>query len=224
MDEIKVLFIDDDMSLGSIITLALEDLGYKVHYQTSLAGIKSVVREIDPDIIVLDLEIGKKNATEIIPELKLIMPEVPILIVSSHVESENVMKALEAGAVIYLKKPFDVAELQAYINRFVKPFRVKGLKIGMFHLKAEENLLMKADEVTRKLSALECKLLRLLALNLNQVVPREQIEQELWGDYVTDSSEQSLNNYIAKLRKYLSKDKQLELRTIPRVGYKLSQG
>lgn len=224
MDEIKVLFIDDDMSLGSIITLALEDLGYKVHYQTSLAGIKSVVREIDPDIIVLDLEIGEKNATEIIPELKLIMPEVPILIVSSHVESENVMKALEAGAVIYLKKPFDVAELQAYINRFVKPFRVKGLKIGMFHLKAEENLLMKADEVTRKLSALECKLLRLLALNLNQVVTREQIEQELWGDYVTDSSEQSLNNYIAKLRKYLSKDKQLELRTIPRVGYKLSQG
>lgn len=40
MDKIKVLFVDDDMVLGNIVTLALEDSGYEVHYQTSLAGIK----------------------------------------------------------------------------------------------------------------------------------------------------------------------------------------
>ena len=63
-----------------------------------------------------------------------------------------------------------------------------------------------------------------LALNLNRTVTREQIELELWGDYVTESSEQSLNNYIAKLRKYLVEDNRLELATIPKVGYKLSDG
>lgn len=179
---------------------------------------------MQPDIMVLDVEIGAKNGIEVVPELKAIVPETPVLIVSSHVESENVMKALEAGAVTYLKKPFEIVELLAYIQRFVKTFRVKGLEVGRLHLKAEESLLMKGDETVRKLSTLECKLLKMLALNLNRTVTREQIELELWGDYVTESSEQSLNNYIAKLRKYLVEDKRLELATIPKVGYKLSDG
>ena len=131
---------------------------------------------------------------------------------------------MEAGAVNFLRKPFEIVELLAYINRFVKPFCAKGLGIGMFHIKAEENLLMKGDEVKRKLSLFEGKLLKLLILNLNQVVTRELIEQELWGGIVTASSEQSLNNYISKLRKYLAEDKRLVLATIPQVGYKLSQG
>ena len=190
MDKIKVLFVDDDMVLGNIVTLALEDSGYEVHYQTSLAGIKMVVKEMQPDIMVLDVEIGAKNGIEVVPELKAIVPETPVLIVSSHVESENVMKALEAGAVTYLKKPFEIVELLAYIQRFVKTFRVKGLEVGRLHLKAEESLLMKGDETVRKLSTLECKLLKMLALNLNRTVTREQIELELWGDYVTESSEE----------------------------------
>lgn len=224
MNKIKVLFVDDDLVLGNIVTLALETSDYDAHYQTSLAGIKSVMKELQPDIIVLDVEIGTKNGIEVIPELKMIAPEIPILIVSSHVGAENLTKALEAGAVNFLKKPFEIVELLAYINRFVKPFRAKELGIGMFHIKAEENLLMKGDEVKRKLSLFEGKLLKLLILNLNQVVTRELIEQELWRGIVTASSEQSLNNYIAKLRKYLAEDKRLVLATIPQVGYKLSQG
>lgn len=224
MDKIKVLFVDDDVALGNIVTLALESSGYEVHYQTSLVGVKTVVKEMQPDIIVLDLEIGAKNGIDAIPELKLVAPETPILFVSSHSDSENVVKALKAGAVNYLKKPFEVVELEAYINRFVKPFRSKGIKLGMFHLKAEENLLMKDDEVVKKLSALECKLLKLLVLNMNEAVTREEIEEELWGNFVTESSEQSLNNYISKLRKCLAEDDRLELTTIPKVGYKLSDG
>ena len=224
MDRIKVLFVDDDVALGNIVTLALESSGYEVHYQTSLVGVKTVAKEMQPDIIVLDLEIGAKNGIDAIPELKLVARETPILLVSSHLDSENLVKALEEGAVTYLKKPFEMVELQAYINRFVKPFRAKGIKLGMFHLNIEENLLMKEDEVVKKLSAFECKLLKLLMLNMNEVIHREQIEQEIWGDFVTESSEQSLNNYISKLRKYLAEDNRLELATIPKVGYKLSDG
>lgn len=223
MDKIKVLFVDDDVALGNIVTLALEDAGCEVHYQTSLAGIKNVVKEVCPDIIVLDVEIGSTNGIEVIPVLKLIAPKTPVLIVSSHGESENVMKALEAGAVSYLKKPFEIVELLAYIHRFVTPSQAGGVKIGMFRLRVEENLLMKGDEVVRKLSLFECKMLKLLVLNLNETVTREQMQQELWGDCVPESSEQSLNNYITKLRKYLSEDERLNLLTLPKVGYRLSE-
>lgn len=226
MDKIKVLFVDDDVALGNIVTLALEDAGYEVHYQTSLVGIISVVQEWQPNVIVLDVEIGAKNGIDVVPELKAIAPDTPILFVSSHIGGDNVAKALEAGAVTYLKKPFEIAELLAYINRFANSFSFhpKGVEVGLFHLRPEENLLMKGDEIVRKLSVFECKLLRLLALNLNLVVTREQIEQELWGNFATASTEQSLNNYIAKLRKYLAEDQQLELTTIPKVGYKLLKG
>ena len=91
----------------------------------------------------------------------------------------------------------------------------------MFRLKADENLLLKGDEKVKKLSLLESKLLKMLAQNPNRVITREEISQELWGEYTTESSEQSLNNYIARIRKYLANDRRLELVTIPRIGYKL---
>ena len=87
--------------------------------------------------------------------------------------------------------------------------------------KADENLLLKGDEKVRKLSLLESKLLKMLAQNPNRVITREEISQELWGEYTTESSEQSLNNYIARIRKYLADDRRIELVTIPRIGYKL---
>lgn len=55
---------------------------------------------------------------------------------------------------------------------------------------------------------------------MNQTVSREQIVQELWEG--TSGSEQSLNNYVARLRKYLSEDESLSLETVPRTGYMLS--
>lgn len=219
MDKIKVLFVDDDMSLGAIVTLALEASGFEAHYQTSLAGVNSVVKELNPNIIVLDVEIGTKNGIDVVPEIQAVAPKTPILFVSSHLEREYMDRALGLGAVNYLKKPFEIEDLIAYIRRFAVPFHSKGLEIGMFHLKVEDNLLMKGEEIVKKLSGFECKLLRLLALNRNEVVTRERIEQELWEG--TSGSEHSLNNYIVKLRKYIAGDKQLELLTVPKVGYKL---
>ena len=52
MDKIKVLLADDDITLGNIITLALEEEGYEVHYQTSAAGLAAIVKEWQPDIII----------------------------------------------------------------------------------------------------------------------------------------------------------------------------
>lgn len=159
MNKTKVLLVDDDLALGSIVTLALEDAGYKVHYQTSLAGIRTVTAEMQPDIVVLDVEIGTGNGLDAIPELKQTAPEVPVLVISSHVESDNVIKALEVGALTYLRKPFEIAELLAYIQRFAHPCYLKGIEIGIFCLKADENLLLKGNEKVRKLSLLESKLL-----------------------------------------------------------------
>ncbi|MDR2920127.1 MAG: response regulator transcription factor [Tannerella sp.] len=217
MNAIKVLFIDDDVALGQIVTLALNENGYEAHYQTSLIAVKSIVSELNPDIIILDVEIGNKNGIDAAPDFRTVAPDTPILFISSHVDSANVVSALNAGGMAYLKKPFEIEELLAYIKRYTTPFQVKSSKIGIFNL--EENILKKGDEVIKRLTQFEYILLRLLMSNSNQIVKREQIEKELWEN--SSGNEQSINNYIAKLRHYLAADKSIELATIPKVGYKL---
>jgi DNA-binding winged helix-turn-helix (wHTH) protein len=91
---------------------------------------------------------------------------------------------------------------------------------NIFNLRAGDSMLFKGEEPVRRLTDFEYKLLKLLAQNMNQTVSREQIVQELWEG--TSGSEQSLNNYVARLRKYLSEDESLSLETVPRTGYMLS--
>ena len=210
MGKIKVLFIDDDIALGNVVTVALDSLGYETYYQTSLVAIRSVIKELCPDILILDVEIGQKNGIEATPELRLILPDIPILFVSSHTESSFVTQALDAGGIAYLKKPFEIDELVAYIKRHTNTSsHASFLQIGQLTLYTQDYILMKGEQIVKRLTLSEGKLLTLLANH-----------PELWEDGYTN--EQSLNNFIAKLRKYLSEDDTLELTTIPKVGYRLA--
>jgi DNA-binding response OmpR family regulator len=220
MRKTSVLFVDDDVTLGKTVALALEESGYDVHYQTSLAAIQSVVAEISPDVIVLDVEIGEKNSIGIVPELRIMNPHIPILFVSSHTGGEEAAKALDAGGMAYLKKPFEIAELIAYINRLsTTPSYQDTICFSSLAFNPKENLLLKGNAVIHHLTALECKLLELLIAHKNQPVRREFIEKELWGK--TNGHEHSLNNHISRLRKALSADPDVSLETIPKKGYRL---
>lgn len=221
MGKTKVLFIDDDIALGKIVTVALDSLGYETYYQTSLVAVRSVIQELSPDILILDVEIGQKNGIEAAPELRLILPDIPILFVSSHTESSFVTRALDAGGIAYLKKPFEIEELVAYIKRHAANVssHSSDIRIGQLTFHTKDHILMKGERIVKRLSLSESKLLTLLARNLGEPVSRQEMEQEIWEDGY--ANELSLNNFIAKLRKYLSEDDNLELTTIPKTGYKL---
>ena len=214
MGKIKVLFIDDDIALGNVVTVALDSLGYETYYQTSLVAIRSVIKELCPDILILDVEIGQKNGIEA-------TPDIPILFVSSHTESSFVTQALDAGGIAYLKKPFEIDELVAYIKRHTNTSsHASFLQIGQLTLYTQDYILMKGEQIVKRLTLSEGKLLTLLANHPDETISRQEMEQELWEDGYTN--EQSLNNFMAKLRKYLSEDDTLELTTIPKVGYRLA--
>lgn len=217
--KIKVLFIDDDLFLGQIVTTTLQEKGYEVIYQNSLVGAKSTLSESQPDIIILDVEIGTGNGIEATPQLKAIAPDTPILFASSHTDSNIAIQALSAGAVNYLRKPFDIEELAAYVKRFATPHNYI-ITIGKLALNTEtRELVDNNNKIIKLLSETEYKLLKLLTAYPNQTVSREQIEKELWGE--GGGNEQSLNNFVSKLRKYLANYPQIELATIQKEGYKL---
>lgn len=211
--------MDDDAILGQIIVAALNEVGYETHYQTTLYGMKAIIPEFQPDIIVLDVEVGAQNGIDTMTDINILAPEARIMFISSHKEQDEMRRAIEAGAINYLTKPFEIETLLTYLKRYSNNFHPKNVQIGIFNLNLSDRLLKNDNQEIKRLTFFECKLLKLFSANINRIVSREQIEQELWKN--ENSNEHSLNNYIVKLRKILSVDPHLELITIPLVGYKL---
>ncbi|MEG1899108.1 MAG: response regulator transcription factor [Bacteroidales bacterium] len=217
---IKVLLIDDDKLLGTILTLNIKEYGYDVNCRYSLDKIDIIIADFKPNIIVLDVEIGDADGIETAPYIQSLAPDTPILFISSHFESSFAVRAVNAGGATYLRKPFETEELIAYIKKYTKPPVLTTVKVGVFELNIEDNTLRKGGEVVKKLALNECLLLHLFITDKNHTITREKITAMLWPND-SMNHDYSLNNYITKLRKVLLEDKNLEIQTVHQLGYKL---
>jgi len=218
----KVLLVDDDIDLGRLINMALTSLGYEVHFQNSLVGINGIIKEFSPSVIVLDVEIGKQNGIEEAENILKYFPAIPVIFISSHTQIENISKGLSVGGVCFLKKPFEIQELEAYIQRFSYDHSQENvIPIGMYSLELTNQKLIYKEELIKHLSPLEKNGLLLLIKNVNKVVKREEFTKELWGDEFSSTNEAALNNLISKLRGMIKKDTRLSIRTIKFNGYML---
>ncbi len=226
MNETKILLIDDDPVLGSILLISLQKEGYTVHYQNTLSGLQETLITFAPNVIILDVEIGNQNGIDALPAIKNIIGNTPVIFISSHTQSDFISRAIREGGSIYLKKPFDTEELLAYIEKFSQGNLIEDniIKFGMWSLLSDTHTLVlntKKDPATIKLTKKEYRLLKLLALNRKRVVLRAEIIAELYDQPTDNSIELSVNNFISKLRKYLSAHKSVQLRTVHGVGYRL---
>ena len=165
----KVLLIDDDTLLGNILTTALASEGYEVHYQSSLTGLRAVVREFQPNIAVLDIEVGTGDGIASMPDLKRVADTLPVIIISSHTDNEEVRRALQQGAVVYLRKPIDVYEMMAYIDRYAHDWKPSVLHIGLLELSVESRILTYRGKEVKRLTRLEYGILALLYENRGKV-------------------------------------------------------
>ena len=220
MDKIKVLFIDDDIDFGKMLSLALEENGIKVYYSNSLAGIVAAIKEISPNIILLDVEIGTQSGIDTLPQIKAVALHTPILFVSSHHESEVAIQAIQKGGLNYLRKPFEIDELLAYIYRYVNVQCNNELLFEQFTLDIEKRLLKRNGEIIAELTPFENNILTLLATSPNEIVPREKIIHSLWEDS-SKINELSLYNYIVKLRKIFQPYPSIQILTYRNQGFKL---
>lgn len=215
----RVLFIDDDLLLGSIVTLSLQAAGYETHYQTSIVGIDNFIFAFQPHIIILDVEIGESNGIDLVPTIRALNPNIPVVFVSSHLESSYVTRAINNGAEVYIKKPFDTEELIAYIEKYTTDSTPSILKFSQCILNIDNQTLKVGDNRAVKLTTQESKILKLLVINIGTLVNRSDIEKSIYGE--EETNEYSINNSLSKLRKHLSLDKKLKIENIYKTGYKL---
>lgn len=211
-NKIKVLFIDDDMLLGATIHDALEEKGYEVEYLPSLMVAEEIVHKWGPDCIIIDIDINGKDGINAIPALHLGIHDVPVIVVSSHTECEERIRALENGAVSFVRKPLEIEEIAAYINRFCQQKMQNVIELSSLKLNLDTYMLYKGTEEIKTLSKQEYVLLNILYKGLNKRVSQESIKRELWKDANVD--DHALYNLIIRLRKILNVDSTLSISNV----------
>jgi DNA-binding response OmpR family regulator len=224
----KILLVEDDPNFGSILKeyLGLND------YNITLAknGIEGFekFRKDDFDLCILDVMMPYKDGFTLAKEIREKDEQVPIFFLTAKHLKEDVLKGFKVGADDYMTKPFDsdvlLAKIKAILNRKNRPTAPVDdtfeFTFSEFSFNSKLRFLTHKDGKSIKLSPKENQLLRLLVLHLNDLLPREIALNKIWRDdnYFTS---RSMDVYIAKLRKYLSIDKKVQILNIHGEGFRL---
>ena len=210
----RVLLVEDDKNLSFILKSSLEQMigGYEV---VSVANGKDgldMLTKGNFDVIVSDVE----------------MPVMDGVTMVQHIRKNHPSNGYQAGADFYIKKPFLPEELDAHIQAVLRMRHNTQAEspagndedtiftIGKYSFDPTQNLLIFENE-QHNLTAKESKILEMLCREKGKVVSRENILNEIWGNSDFYSS-RSLDVFITKLRKYLSKDTDVSLNVLKGVG------
>lgn len=221
----KILYIEDELSLATMVKDTLEIAGYEVLHLENGLGIIEKTKTFEPHIFVIDVMLPHKDGFTIGEELKKEFPDIPIIYLTAKSLVEDVIKGFESGGNDYMKKPFSVKELIVRIENLTKHklnqniTQEKKIKFGKFEF-SHKQLTLSNAETTQQLSFKEAEILNMLCTTLNQNVDRKAILLEVWGDDSYYNS-RNLDVYIKKIRNYLLADENINLKTLRGVGYKL---
>ncbi|MFT6550363.1 MAG: two-component system OmpR family response regulator/two-component system response regulator QseB [Zhongshania marina] len=203
----RVLLVEDDISLADGTVKALRRAGYAVDHAATGSDGRRYVEAGQLDIVILDLGLPDIDGLTLLRELRLLQTGVPILILTARDALTDKVAGLDAGADDYLTKPFAFEELLARIrvlSRRNAPVREPELKFGnvLINIASHE---VRLDGEVQKLSRREFAILRALADRPGQVFSREQLEEKLysWGDEVTSNT---VDVHVHNLRKKLGHD------------------
>lgn len=227
---IKVLLVEDDKNLCFILRSSLEQMigGYQVTVATNgREGLEALEREAF-DVVVSDVEMPVMDGKEMTHAIRERHPNLAIILITGLTTARDVINGYQSGADFYIKKPFLPEELDAHIQAILRmkrenrpaPIAEKETKetymIGQYRFVPSGNQLLFGDE-RQNLTPKEARILEMLCRSKGEVVNRDEILTAIWetADFY---SSRSLDVFITKLRKYLSKDPHITLKVLKGVG------
>ncbi|MBN2892382.1 MAG: response regulator transcription factor [Bacteroidales bacterium] len=224
MHKAKILLAEDDLNLGSLLKQYLVAKSYEIDLVFDGDTAYKLFMKNVYDLCILDVMMPKQDGFTLGKNIKRINSKMPIIYLTAKSLKDDVMKGFAIGADDYMTKPFEMEELlvriEAVLRRTQKD-KVKTTKytIGKFEFDSLKQELLLGD-VVAKLTTKENNLLRILSENQNELVERNFVLKEVWGD---DSifNARSMDVYITKLRKYLQEDTSVKIINVHSKGFKL---
>lgn len=206
----KILIVEDDTAICSLIRTTLDTQDYQYH--TARNGAEAMIEAVsyNPDVVILDLGLPDMDGVDIIRKIRT-WSSIPIIVVSARMEDRDKVEALDAGADDYLTKPFSIDEFLARLRVALRRSHTEGgkEKESSVYLNGDLKIDYSAgcvylQDTEVHLTPIEYKLLCLLAQNTGKVLTHNYILKEVWGN-VQASDVPSLRVFMATLRKKIEK-------------------
>jgi DNA-binding response OmpR family regulator len=223
MSEYKLLLVEDDTSLGYLLTEYLKMNKFSVVWVKNGKDALSILSNQLFDLCILDIMMPNMDGFKLAESIKQKNITIPFLFLTARSLKIDVLKGFSLGAVDYIRKPIDEEELVVRLNSLLdiltKDKQKEKLlyRIGKYSYSPLSYELKIYDE-TRQLTERESELLLYLLKNKNNISRHKDILDTLWGknDYF---NRKSLNVFITRLRKYLSKDDSIRIDNIHNQGF-----
>ena len=221
----RILLAEDEPALGQIVKESLESRNFEVLLCEDGNKALDTYQKESPELLVLDVMMPKKDGFTLAKEIREIDDTVPIIFLTAKSQTQDVVEGFTIGGNDYLKKPFSMEELIVRIHNLIGRTQVQQkaeiMKLGDFTFDFPKQLLSYKAEAPNQLTHREAHLLFHLIKNKNKVLDRSLILNKLWGNDDFFSA-RSMDVFISKLRKKLSKDQSLQILNVRGFGYKLT--
>ncbi len=206
----KILLVEDELNIARPLQFNLEQEGYEVFSTPSGKVALALYGRESFDLIILDLMLEEMDGYEVARQVRQKDQKLPILMLTAKSTAEDRVHGLELGADDYIIKPFHLRELLLRVERMLersnwymeKPSRkisVGGYKVDI------ERLSGYGPRGPLQLTALEANLLETLISQPNRVFSRGELLEKVWG-YTSDVETRTVDNFIARLRKYFEEE------------------
>ncbi len=198
----KILLLEDECSLRVSIKEFLEDLGYEVYDFFDGSSAYEAVFDRGYDLFLLDVNVPSMSGFEFLQGIRREGVKTPAIFLTSMADIKSVEEAYKKGCCDYIRKPFDLLELELRVKQAIKSHYLDEDNIELsfeINYNMQSGRLSKGDEeiVLRKI---EKDILELLLKNKNSVVSMQMFQDEIWGDYVEPSAIRvQVNNLKQKL-------------------------
>ncbi len=226
----RILYIEDEDHLASIVKETMELKGYEVLHQKEGLKVMETIPAFRPDICVLDVMLPYIDGFTLGNTIRKNYPSLPILFLTAKSQTKDVLEGFSSGGTDYLRKPFSMEELMARINNQVEirrqtlPARVehkqKEFVLGSFVYNPDRMELRRAED-SIKLSNREAEIMNIFCLHQNATIDRRELMQIVWGDDSYFIS-RNLDVYIRRLRDYFATGNGVEIITLKGKGYHFS--
>jgi DNA-binding response OmpR family regulator len=220
----KVLLAEDDRDFGNILSQYISISGFEVTLARDGKEAWELFNKDKPDMCVLDVMMPEMDGFTLGEKIKGARPEIPIIFLTAKSLKEDIVRGLKIGADDYITKPFDPEVLILRISNILKraysstndEFRISDTVLKF------NTLELISGNTKEKLTLKEAQLLKYFIVNKNKILAREDILTEIWGedDYFLG---RSMDVFISRIRKYISEDKNIDIRTVRGTGFILEE-
>ncbi len=218
----KVLVVDDDEGVTSVVERALRREGYDIAIANDADGAVETVKTFHPDVLVLDILMPGTDGLTLCRRMRADLPDVGILMVTAKDAAVDQITGLDAGADDYLVKPFSLQVLAARLRAVLRRRQPapEVLAVGDLELDTGSHRARRSGRDI-ELTATEYRLLVQLMRDAGKATPKRELTQRVWG-YDFEGNDNVLEVYIGYLRSKLESHGEPRLiHTLRGVGYEL---